>query len=47
MTGTPIENRLSDLWSFLDFLNRGLLGTAREFVGYTKKLESGQGNLPV
>ena len=27
MTGTPVENRLSDLWSLFDFLNPGLLGT--------------------
>ncbi len=26
MTGTPVENRLSDLWSLFDFLNPGLLG---------------------
>ncbi|HLQ39609.1 MAG TPA: DEAD/DEAH box helicase [Tetragenococcus sp.] len=31
MTGTPIENRLSDLWSVFDFLNQGLLGTKKEF----------------
>ena len=29
MTGTPVENRLSDLWSLFDFLNPGLLGTAQ------------------
>ena len=26
LTGTPVENRLSDLWSIFDFLNPGLLG---------------------
>ncbi|HEX9107265.1 MAG TPA: DEAD/DEAH box helicase, partial [Longimicrobiales bacterium] len=31
LTGTPVENRLSELWSILDFLNPGLLGSAREF----------------
>lgn len=36
MTGTPIENRLSDLWSIFDFLNSGLLGTAKEFSNLIK-----------
>lgn len=31
LTGTPIENRLSELWSIMDFLNPGLLGTLHEF----------------
>jgi non-specific serine/threonine protein kinase len=42
MTGTPVENRLADLWSIFDFLNRGLLGTSKEFSNYAKKL-SGSG----
>ena len=31
MTGTPIENRLMDLWSVFHFLNPGYLGTAAQF----------------
>ena len=31
LTGTPVENRLSELWSILDFLNPGLLGTMDNF----------------
>ncbi|WP_438433981.1 DEAD/DEAH box helicase [Gorillibacterium sp. sgz500922] len=32
MTGTPIENRLTELWSIFDFLNPGYLGPLREFT---------------
>ncbi|HDQ26311.1 MAG TPA: DEAD/DEAH box helicase [bacterium] len=38
MTGTPIENRVGDLWSLFDFLNPGLLGSTKEFSDFTKKL---------
>jgi SNF2 family DNA or RNA helicase len=31
LTGTPVENRLSELWSILDFLNPGFLGTQQFF----------------
>jgi len=31
LTGTPIENRLSELWSLYDFINPGYLGSSREF----------------
>ena len=31
MTGTPVENRLAELWSLMHVLNPGLLGTARSF----------------
>lgn len=39
MTGTPVENRLSDLWSLFDFLNSGLLGSMDEFGKFSKKLK--------
>jgi SNF2 family DNA or RNA helicase len=32
LTGTPLENRPLDLWSIMDFLNEGLLGTRAKFL---------------
>jgi hypothetical protein len=31
LTGTPVENRLAELWSIMDVLNPGMLGTAERF----------------
>lgn len=31
MSGTPVENRLSEFWSIMDFANQGYLGTAKSF----------------
>jgi SNF2 family DNA or RNA helicase len=31
LTGTPVENNVGDLWSIMEFLNAGLLGTQSEF----------------
>lgn len=31
LTGTPVENRLSELWSIFQFLNRGYLGSQQAF----------------
>ena len=38
LTGTPIENRLGDLWSIFDFINPGLLGSSKQFSAFVKHL---------
>jgi non-specific serine/threonine protein kinase len=38
LTGTPIENRLGDLWSIFDFINPGLLGSSKQFSTFAKTL---------
>jgi non-specific serine/threonine protein kinase len=38
LTGTPVENRLGDLWSIFDFVNPGLLGSSKEFTRFAKQL---------
>lgn len=37
LTGTPVENHLSDLWSLFDFISPGLLGSAKDFEGFIKR----------
>lgn len=37
LTGTPVENRLLDLWSLFDFVAPGLLGSSRKFSNYGKQ----------
>ncbi|MCL2029767.1 MAG: DEAD/DEAH box helicase [Deltaproteobacteria bacterium] len=40
LTGTPVENRLTDLWSIFDFINPGLLGGSKDFTRFVNRLES-------
>ncbi len=40
LTGTPVENRLGDLWSLFDFINPGLLGSTAKFRSFAKSLEA-------
>lgn len=42
LTGTPVENRLSDLWSIFDFTHPGLLGSDKVFAKFAKRLAAGE-----
>ncbi|MBW2666983.1 MAG: DEAD/DEAH box helicase, partial [Deltaproteobacteria bacterium] len=43
LSGTPLENRLDELWSQFNFLNRGLLGSRRDFEErYSKPIGEGE-----
>jgi SNF2 family DNA or RNA helicase len=43
LTGTPVENRLAELWSLLNFLNPGYLGSQESFrANYARPIERTQ-----
>ena len=41
MSGTPVENRMSEYWSVFDFANKGYLGTLKKFkADYARPIEA-------
>jgi superfamily II DNA or RNA helicase len=47
LTGTPLENRLLDLWSIVDFIQPGYLGNQEQFIEtYEPRLRSGEEAAP-
>ncbi len=47
LTGTPVENRLSDLWSLFDFTHPGLLGSQQAFADFARRLASTEHYAPL
>jgi SNF2 family DNA or RNA helicase len=47
LTGTPLENRLLDLWSIVDFIQPGYLGNQEQFIEtYEPRLRAGEEAVP-
>jgi superfamily II DNA or RNA helicase len=46
MTGTPVENRLAELWSLFEFLNPGVLGASGRLVGALRAAAPEPGGTP-
>ncbi len=46
LTGTPVENRLGDLWSLFDFICPGLLGSDKAFGRFLRRLEQNENGDP-
>ena len=44
VTGTPVENRLADLWSILEFANPGLLGSAAGLQEAVRRADRAHGD---
>ncbi|GAM52207.1 helicase, SNF2/RAD54 family [bacterium endosymbiont of Mortierella elongata FMR23-6] len=42
LTGTPVENQLTDLWSLFDFICPGLLGSDKTFSRFARLLEQNE-----
>ena len=47
LTGTPVENRLSDLWSIMDFTHPGLLGSDKAFTAFARGLVKSEHYAPL
>jgi superfamily II DNA or RNA helicase len=47
LTGTPVENRLGDLWSIFDFTHPGLLGSGQAFGRYVRRLTEAKSYRPL
>jgi superfamily II DNA or RNA helicase len=46
LSGTPVENRLDDLWSQFEFINPGFLGTRNEFLEkYARPIVQGESHI--
>ena len=45
LTGTPVENRLADLWSIMEFTSPGLLGPAEQFCTRSRCRSNGSGDV--